>query len=212
MDKIQKAIALITQKGEALEEQKQEIDTLLKKYHLRRCFAVQIDETQVTCTPIEPKLTAKMALFGKFAIITNDFRLKASEIVRIYKTNTIIEHEFHLLKSLFQIGPFFHRRPDRIQTHFALVTWGIFLCAFLRSYLVQHQLSFSFEELLDMLKSGYLSVGEYNYPDPKTFIIYRTLNIADKVKQILTVLDLKYNYFDINVGSTKNNHGKTKKS
>ena len=203
LDKIQKAIALVTQKGTPLEEQKQEIDSLLKKYHLRRCFEVRMDEAQVTCTPIESKLQAKTALFGKFALITNDFRLQAAEIVRIYKTNKIVEREFHLLKSLFQIGPFFHRRPDRIRTHFALVTWGILFCAFLRSYLIQNQMAFSFEELLDILKSGYLSMGEYNYPGSKMFVISKTLNINEPLKKILHVLDLKYEYFDIKVGSTQ---------
>lgn len=205
LDKIQEKANELNQNRMDLQEKLNSMRKFLRKRHLIRCFDLQIESNMLKCTPIAEKITRKMDLFGKFAIITTDFHLDAASIIRIYKSCSVVEHEFHLLKSVFQMHPVFHRKPDRIKVHFALVIWGIMAFAILRNRLIQKKLEFSFEQLKALIKKGYLSMGDYIYPGHKSFRIQRTLNIAPDLKKILKNLGLKFDYFDIKVLPTPKN-------
>jgi len=202
LEQLDQTIAAIIQKSKPEEEKVGEIKALLRQYHLITRYSLEIDNTGVKCTRIREKIDEKLALFGKYALITNDFRLAGSDIIRIYKSKDKIEQEFHLLKSLFEIRPIFHYRPNRIQTHFALVLWGVLFCALLKLVLAHHKLEFSFEQLMTIIQDGKISVGTYVYPAYKTFTIKKTLNISPELKRILKILKIKYNYFDIEVTPT----------
>ena len=219
-DAFRKVLAQIQDKANELNQNRMDLQEklntmqkFLRKRHLIRCFNLQIESNMLKCTPIAEKITRKMALFGKFAIITSDFHLDAASIIRIYKSCSVIEHEFHLLKSVFHVHPIFHRKPERIKVHFALVIWGIMAFAILRNLLIQQKLEFSFEQLKELIKKGYLSMGDYIYPGYKSFRIQRTLNIAPDLKKILKTLGLKFDYFDIKVIPTpkKNNAKNTER-
>jgi len=43
-------------------------------------------------------------------------------MMRIYKTTSVVEQEFHVLMSELGIAPVFHRRPALITVHFALIS------------------------------------------------------------------------------------------
>lgn len=203
LEQLDQTIAAIIQKSEPNEEKVGEIKALLRHYNLITRFSIEIGNTGVKCSRIQEKIDEKVALFGKYALITNDFTLHGADIIRIYKTKDKIEQEFHLVKSLFEIRPIFHYRPNRIQTHFALVLWGVLFCALLKLVLAQNKREFSFENLMHIIQEGKLSVGSYIYPAYKTFTIKKTLNISPELEQILKILKIKYNYFDIEVTPTQ---------
>ena len=148
-----------------------------------------------------------MNLAGKFAIITNDFTLDAVSIIRIYKTSGVVEQEFHILKSVLSLYPLRHRKPTRIKVHCALVIWGAMAFALLRYLLMQNKLELTFEELKDIVKEGYVSIGDYTYPGYKSFRIQRTLNFSSILENIFKIFNLNYDYFDITllpIGDKKN--------
>lgn len=187
------------------EDKQAEIKALLKQYHVITCFSIQKrGEERVECSRVETKIQERIALFGKFALITNDLSLAAPDIMRIYKVKDKIEQEFHIFKSVFDLCPVFHSRPDRIQTHFAIVVWGVLLCAILKVVLQRQQTEVSFEGLLETIKAGKLSIGDYIYPDYKWFRVKKTLNITPDLAKVFRVLELDYEYFDIEVDPTSN--------
>ena len=56
-------------------------------------------------------------LDGKLLLVTNVSDCPAHEIVRRYKSLADIERGFRVLKSEIEIGPMYHRLPQRIRAH-----------------------------------------------------------------------------------------------
>lgn len=199
LDGIQEEIKNITQESKDANEKSKLVEALLRKNRVLTYFEKVGDGEDVQWVPIDSKVADKMALFGKFALITDDFTLDAEDMARIYKTSIVVEHEFHLLKSLLSIRPFNHRKPERIDVHVAMVLWGIMALALLRLMLKHHDMVLSFERLRELIGDGYISIGDYIYPERKSFRIKRTLNIHSELQKILNVLNLEWDYFDIDV-------------
>lgn len=194
----------INKTEEELEKKTKQIEKLLRKRRLMTYFKREKGEKGSKYVPIASKIADKESLFGKFALFTDDFTLKASSIARIYKTCIVVEHEFHLLKSVLCLRPFNHRKPNRIEVHVAIVLWGIMALALLRLILINHGMKLSFERLGELIKNGSLSIGDYIYPERKSFRIKRTLNIHPQLGEILSVLNLEWDYFEITVIPTEN--------
>jgi transposase len=199
LEGIQEEINSITQQKATLEEKSELIEDVLRKNRVLTYFRQTREGTDLKCVPINSKVSNKMKLFGKFALITDDFGLDAKAIARIYKTCIVVEHEFHILKSILSIRPLNHRKPGRIDVHTALVIWGVMALALLRLILKNHGRELSFEQLLELIEDGYLSIGDYIYPQSKSFRISRVLNIHPGLQEILRILNLKWDYFGIEV-------------
>ncbi|MHA1380770.1 MAG: hypothetical protein ACTSRG_20580 [Candidatus Helarchaeota archaeon] len=157
-----------------------------------------MENEKVHCLPIKEKIEKKLNLCGKFALITNDFTLDANAIIRIYKTTKVVEQEFHLLKNVFPIRSLNHRLPKRNKVHCALVIWGFMAFALIKFLFQRNNMEFTFEELNDKIKDGYISIGEYFFPEyNKSFRIKKRLNITTELKKIFEKLRLEFDYFDI---------------
>ncbi|MFO8017297.1 MAG: IS1634 family transposase [Promethearchaeia archaeon] len=196
---IQEEIRKINQEKKSVKEKSELVEDLLRKNRVLTYFKQEEDGGEIHCVPIDSKVADKMGLFGKFALITDDFTLDAEDMARIYKRSIVVEHEFHLLKSLLSIRPFNHRKPERIDVHVAIVLWGIMALALLRVMLDDHGMELSFERLRELIGDGCISIGDYLYPERKSFRIKRTLNIHSELQEILNVLNLEWDYFDIDV-------------
>jgi len=192
----------IRQDGSA-KEKAATIEKMLRKNKLFSCFKIQVEKEVVTCTPINKKLDEKKDLLGKYALITDDPSLDAANMMRIYKATGVVEQEFHVLKSELSIGPVFHRRPERIQVHFALIMWGMMALAVLKQELAKKGMDYTFEELAEIIKEGRVSDGIYIYPGETSFRIRKTLNIGKELKDIFQALKIKWEYFDIVVSPTE---------
>ncbi|OLS14595.1 MAG: transposase [Promethearchaeota archaeon CR_4] len=179
-----------------------QVEGLLGRSGLRSCFEVQEQEDSVTCTPVKEKLDLKQNLLGKYALMTDDTTLDAAGILRIYKATSVVEHEFHHLKSHLAIGPVFHRRPDRIEVHIALILWGMMALALLRCLLKQHSQDFTFETLRAKIQKGHLSIGDHTCPGGKSYRISKSLNVGKVLKAIYQALKIKWEYFDITLVPT----------
>jgi len=191
----------MSQEGSA-KEKAATIEKLLRKNKLFSCFTIHVEKKVVTCTPIKEKLDEKTSTLGKYALITDDPGLDAANMMRIYKTTSVIEQEFHVLKSELGIGPIFHWKPERIQVHFALILWGMMALALLKHELAKKGIYYTFEQLEKMIKEGRVSVGDYIYPDERSFRIRKTLNIGKELKAIFHALKIKWEFFDIDVLTT----------
>ena len=207
---IQEKISAINQKNEKIKDKLDAVEKLLRKKRLRSYFEWEAVNEKVVCVPIKNKLEQRLNSAGKFALISNDFTLDAASIVRIYKATGVIEHNFHVLKSVLSLYPLRHHKPARIKVHCALVIWGAMAFALLRYRLKQHEIELTFEELKDILKDGFFSIGDYVYPDYKSFRIQRTLNLKPLLEDIFKVFKLDFDYFEIKLiptGDTKNKGG-----
>ena len=178
------------------------ITSILRKHGLCSCFTLDVKNDVVKCTPKKERLKERINALGKYAIFTDDPRLDAANMMRIYKTTGVVEQEFHLLKSELEMGPIFHRKPERIHVHFALILWGMMAMALLKQVLAKSGLEYSFEQLEVKIKEGKVSIGDYFYPDNKSYRIHKSLKIDKALKEIFQILKIKWDYFDIDVVPT----------
>jgi transposase len=139
----------------------------------------------------------KKGIFGKFVLISNKDSLTAEQMMQYYLSKNTVEQEFHLLKDVLEEEPFFHRLPHRIETHVALVSWGMVLLSVLNNILRQHEFNYSFEELHFIIKQGYLQEAIYSYPNFKTYKVTTSTNFSDKLHQIFSIFDKKAPEFKI---------------
>ncbi len=205
LNEIQEGVSEINQKKVKIEEKKELVGKFLKRKRVISLFTRELDNGTINCVPIQKKMDEKFYLAGKFAIITNDPTLDADSIIRIYKTSGVVEHSFHILESVLSLYPFRHRKKERIKVHCALGIWGAMAFALLRFLLKQYDLEFTFEEGKDIVKAGYVSIGDYIYPGYKSFRIQRTLNIDPILETIFKLFKLNFEYFDITLLPTSNN-------
>jgi transposase len=197
LNEVQAMVSEINQKKGKIDDKKELVEKFLRRKRVISLFKCEPDNGTIKCLPIQKKVNEKFNLVGKFAIVTNDFTLDAEAIIRIYKTSGVVEHEFHILKSVLSLYPFRHRKKERIKVHCALGIWGAMAFALLRFLLKQHELEFTFEQLKDIVKTGYISIGDYVYPGFKSFRIQRTLNLNPTLEAIFKVFKLNFDYFDI---------------
>jgi len=86
-------------------------------------FAYEIDETAQTLAEM---------MDGKLLLVTNTADLTAEEVVGRYKSLADIERGFRVLKSELQIGPVYHRLPERIRAHACLCFIALILYRVMR--------------------------------------------------------------------------------
>jgi transposase len=109
----------------------------------------------------EAKLQADAAWDGLHAIVTNDQRSSAQDLLARYKRLWVIEDSFRVLKHDLGIRPIYHFKPERIQAHI-----GICFLAFALMRHAQHriklaQTAMSIEHIAQTLLSVQVSILEH---------------------------------------------------
>ena len=89
---------------------------------------------------------------GKLLLVTNTADLAPAEVVKRYKSLADIERGFRVLKSEIEIGPIYHRLPDRIRAHAAICFMALILYRVLRSRLRASDTQLSPERALSKLR------------------------------------------------------------
>lgn len=84
---------------------------------LRRIIRVDLKSALFTYEIDERALALARAIDGKLLLVTNVTDLAPDEVVARYKSLAVIERGFKVLKSELEIGPVYHRLPDRIRAH-----------------------------------------------------------------------------------------------
>lgn len=106
-------------------------------------FSYDVDETA---------LAKAEQLDGKLLLLTNVTDLAPAEIVSRYKSLADIERGFRVLKSELEIGPVYHRLPQRIRAHAAICFMALILHRVMRMRLKQAGDARSPERALEELR------------------------------------------------------------
>jgi len=103
--------------------------------HLARIVKVDLKSELFTYTVDEHALTHARLMDGKLLLVTNTRDLTPNEVVKRYKSLADIERGFRVLKSEIEIGPVYHRLPDRIRAHAAICFMALILYRVMRTRL-----------------------------------------------------------------------------
>lgn len=80
---------------------------------------------------------------GKLLLVTNVTDLKPEQVVERYKSLADIERGFKVLKSEIEIGPVYHRLPQRIRAHAMICFMALILHRVMRMRLRASQAGMS---------------------------------------------------------------------
>ena len=89
---------------------------------------------------------------GKLLLVTNTLELSPANVVARYKSLADIERGFRVLKSEIEIGPVFHRLPERIKAHASICFIALVLYRVMRQRLSAADSNLSPERALEQLQ------------------------------------------------------------
>ena len=120
--------------------------------HLSRIVRVDLKSELFTYAIDARALAHARLMDGKLLLVTNTTDLTSSEVVKRYKSLADIERGFRVLKSEIEIGPIYHRLPDRIRAHATICFMALILYRVLRSRLHASDTHLSPERALAKLR------------------------------------------------------------
>lgn len=118
--------------------------------------------------------------------MTNTQDLKPDEVVKRYKSLADIERGFRVLKSEIEIGPIYHRLPNRIHAHAAICFMALILYRVMRARLRDSDTKISPERALAKLRRIQHQKVKVNDLEPVAALSNMTQEHAD-ILQALTV-------------------------
>lgn len=105
---------------------------------LRRIVRVDLKSELFTYVIDEQALALARAMDGKLLLVTNTPQLSAAEVIARYKSLADSERGFKMLKSDIEIGPVYHRLPERIRAHAYICFIALVLARVMRARLHQN--------------------------------------------------------------------------
>ena len=103
--------------------------------HLSRILKVDLSEELFSYHIDEKARRLAQMMDGKLLLVTNAEALPASNVLARYKSLADIERGFKVLKSEIEIGPVYHRLPERIRAHASICFMALILHRVMRSRL-----------------------------------------------------------------------------
>jgi len=123
----------------------------VKDAHMAHLIKVDLKAELFSYTVDEDKKRYLELLDGKLLLVTNT-SATATEVVQRYKSLADIERGFRVLKSDIEIGPVYHRLPQRIRAHALICFMALVLYRVMRMRLKDAKRSESPSTLLESLK------------------------------------------------------------
>lgn len=123
----------------------------VKDAHMAHLIKVDLKAELFSYTIDEDKKRYLELLDGKLLLVTNT-ATTAAEVVQRYKSLADIERGFRVLKSDIEIGPVYHRLPQRIRAHALICFMALVLYRVMRMRLKAAKRSESPSTLLEQLK------------------------------------------------------------
>jgi hypothetical protein len=120
--------------------------------HMARILRVDLGGELFSYDIDEQALAHARLMDGKLLLVTNATDLTPAEVVQRYKSLADIERGFRVLKSEIEIGPIFHRLPNRIRAHAAICFIALILHRVMRIRLKASSSNFSPERALQHLR------------------------------------------------------------
>lgn len=124
---------------------------------------------------------------GKLLLVTNTTDLSAADVIRRYKALADIERGFRVLKSELEIGPVYHRLPERIRAHATLCFMALILYRVMRMKLKAAKSPYSPERALARLRRIQAHRVRVNGQTPMAGLS----TITDEQAQVFQALDIK---------------------
>lgn len=124
---------------------------------------------------------------GKLLLVTNVQGLTPADIVTRYKSMADIERGFKVLKSEIEIGPVYHRLPERIKAHASICFMTLILHRVMRTRLRDAQSGLTPERALEQLRRIQHHRIRLNGTDPVTGVS----SINDEQSEVLNALRVK---------------------
>jgi len=155
--------------------------------HLSKIIKVDL-KTDLFSYDIDPAArTLAEMMDGKLLLVTNTVDLSPEEIVARYKSLADIERGFKVLKSELEIGPVYHRLPDRIRAHASICFMALILYRVMRWRLKAAKADLSPERALEYLRRIQHHRIRLNATEPVTGISA----ISAEQTRVLTALAVK---------------------
>jgi transposase len=145
-----------------------------------------LSDVQISYTIDEDKKRYLELLDGKLLLVTNT-KATAAEVVQRYKSLADIERGFRALKSDIEIGPLYHRLPQRIRAHALICFIALVLYRVMRMRLKAAKRSESPTTLLEQLKRIHQQTVETGEGERLTGLT----EITPAQKSLFAALDLK---------------------
>jgi Transposase len=120
--------------------------------HLSRILQVDMAAQQFSYDIDEAARTRAERMEGELLLVTNVQDLKPEKVVSRYKSLADIERGFKVLKSELEIGPVYHRLPERIRAHAAICFMALILHRVMRSRLRASHTGLTPERALEQLR------------------------------------------------------------
>jgi len=120
--------------------------------HLSRIIQVDLKSETFAYEINDAALKLAEQLDGKLLLVTNVTDMSAREVVARYKSLADIERGFRVLKSELEIGPVYHRLPERIRAHAAICFIALILYRVMRMRLKAANSMTSPERALEILR------------------------------------------------------------
>ena len=119
--------------------------------HLSRIIKVDL-KSDVLRYQIDKRARALAEMMdGKLLLVTNAIDLSPTDVVARYKSLADIERGFKVLKSEIEIGPVYHRLPERIRAHAQICFMALILHRVMRGKLKSADTGLSPERALEQL-------------------------------------------------------------
>jgi transposase len=124
---------------------------------------------------------------GKLLLVTNTPDLSPTQIVARYKALADIERGFRVLKSEIEIGPIYHRLPERIRAHATICFFALILYRIMRMRLKAAQSALSPERALESLRR--IQYHRIHFDNDKPLAGISTM--TDTQHEVLNALKIK---------------------
>jgi transposase len=155
--------------------------------HLARIVKVDLKSALFTYDIDERALKHAKMMDGKLLLVTNAPDFTPTEVIKRYKSLADIERGFRVLKSEIEIGPIYHRLPDRIHAHASICFMALILYRVMRGRLKDNHSQISPERALDKLRRIQHQVVKVNDLEP----IAGLSSINQEHMEILQALTIK---------------------
>lgn len=155
--------------------------------HLSRIVKVDLKSDLFTYEIDERTLKHAKMMDGKLLLVTNAPDFTPDEVIKRYKSLADIERGFRVLKSEIEIGPIYHRLPERIHAHASICFMALILYRVMRGRLKDSHSQISPERALDKLRRIQHQVVTVNDLAP----IAALSNINQEHAAILQALTIK---------------------
>lgn len=121
---------------------------------------------------------------GKLLVVTNVQDLEPGAVIERYKSLADIERGFKVLKSELEIGPVYHRLPERIRAHASICFMALILHRVMRMRLREGQTGLTPERALQSLKRIQHHRVSINGAQPLSGVSTMTIELSQVLKAL----------------------------